>query len=413
MPIVPKGKSFSNQTVSAPTHPVDLDQVPQQLERVLADILFRNSRRYPDLLRYIVERTLQGQADALKERTLGIEVFHRKPDYDSNADPVVRVTAGEVRKRLAQYYAQAEHREELRIELPSGSYVPEFRMPDPTETKDEETQQAPVVSLEGSESHHSSTPRVLTWSVALVALLGLAAIAGFRAGRRAAHALPPALNNFWSPLLQSTTPVLLCIGSAAADLPRNPNPTLQAHPLASDPITFSDAVTLTRMVGFLEAHNKSFLMQSSTTTSFADLQRTPSILIAGFDNPWTLRLTEPLRFHFVQETGSVSAIVDREHPENHVWSVNFETPYLHITQDYGVLARFHDPLTDQMVVVAAGIGEDGTAAASALSLNEQYMEPMLRGIRQDPAHPNLEVVFSTNVIDGNPGPPRVVATTQW
>ena len=66
-------------------------QILLQLERLLSDPLFRNSKRYPDLLRYVVEQTLQGQADTLKERTLGMAVFHRKPDYDSNADPVVRV----------------------------------------------------------------------------------------------------------------------------------------------------------------------------------------------------------------------------------------------------------------------------------------------------------------------------------
>ena len=392
-------------------HPVDPAQVPQQLERILSSTLFRNSKRYPDLLRYVVEQTLRGQAETLKERTLGVEVFRRKPDYDSNADPVVRVTAGEVRKRLAQYYAQPEHHGELRIDLPSGSYVPEFRMPEPAPaaTEEDERQEATVDSGLRTATFRQS----LGVRLGAFVLLALAGMVGFFAGSRPTHPLPPALRSFWSPLLQSPTPILLCIGSAAAELPPNPNPTLQAHPLASDPITFADAVTLTRMAGFLEAHNKSFLMQSSTTTTFVDLQRTPSILVAAFDNPWTLRLTDPLRFHFVQLAGAVSAIADREHPENHAWSVDFQTPYLHITKDYGILARFHDPITEQMIVVAAGIGEDGTAAASALSLNEQYMRQVLSALRTDPAHPNLEVVFSTDVIDGNPGPPRIVATAQW
>jgi len=51
-----------------------------------------------------VEQTLAGNEDNLKERTLGVEVFHRTPDYDTNLDPVVRLCAGEVRKRIAQYY---------------------------------------------------------------------------------------------------------------------------------------------------------------------------------------------------------------------------------------------------------------------------------------------------------------------
>jgi len=93
----------------------------QQLERVVASKHFRNSRRYPAFLRFVVEHTLAGKTDVLKERTLGTEVFDRPSDYDTNADPIVRVTAGEVRKRIAQYYQDPGHEEELRIDLPLGS----------------------------------------------------------------------------------------------------------------------------------------------------------------------------------------------------------------------------------------------------------------------------------------------------
>src|ERR1700746_2184936 len=93
-----------------------------QLERILANPLFKNSRRYPNLLRYVVEQTLKGHPDELKERTLGIEVFGREPDYDTNLDPVVRTTAAEIRKRLALYYQDPNHESDLRIDLPLGSY---------------------------------------------------------------------------------------------------------------------------------------------------------------------------------------------------------------------------------------------------------------------------------------------------
>src|ERR1700760_1953669 len=89
-----------------------------QLERVVSSKHFRNSKRYPSLLRFVVEQTLAGKTEELKERTLGIHVFGRPSDYDTNDDPIVRVTAGEIRKRLAQYYQEAGHEEELRIDLP-------------------------------------------------------------------------------------------------------------------------------------------------------------------------------------------------------------------------------------------------------------------------------------------------------
>ena len=90
---------------------------------------FRNSRRYPAFLAHIVRHTLDGDLDSLKERILGIEVFKRPHDYDTGSDPVVRITAGEVRKRIALYYHDEGTEQELRIELPPGSYVPVFSAP--------------------------------------------------------------------------------------------------------------------------------------------------------------------------------------------------------------------------------------------------------------------------------------------
>src|SRR5712691_11919472 len=105
------------------------EAIRNQMERMLANPLFKNSKRYPNLLRYIVEHTLAGFPGELKERTLGVEVFGRQPDYDTNADPVVRATAGEIRKRIAQYYHEHGHETEIRIDLLPGSYVPEFEIP--------------------------------------------------------------------------------------------------------------------------------------------------------------------------------------------------------------------------------------------------------------------------------------------
>src|SRR5487761_2606766 len=79
-------------------------KIVAQLEIILASHHFSHSKRSQLLFRYIVAKTLEGQASILKERTLGIEVFGRAPDYDTNADPIVRMTAGEIRKLIAQYY---------------------------------------------------------------------------------------------------------------------------------------------------------------------------------------------------------------------------------------------------------------------------------------------------------------------
>src|SRR5215471_19335383 len=111
-----------------PSTEADRNSARSQLAKMLAHPLFANSKRYPTLLRHVVECSLDGRTENLKERTLGIEVFGRKADYDTNLDPVVRITAGEIRKRIAQYYHDPEHESELRIDLPPGSYAPLFHL---------------------------------------------------------------------------------------------------------------------------------------------------------------------------------------------------------------------------------------------------------------------------------------------
>src|SRR5579875_3854020 len=101
----------------------------EQLERLLANPYFSHSRRFPSFLRFIVAETLSGRTDLLKERTVGVEVFGKHPDYDTANDPIVRVTAAEIRKRIAQYYQDPAHEHELRLSLPPGSYVPKFDPP--------------------------------------------------------------------------------------------------------------------------------------------------------------------------------------------------------------------------------------------------------------------------------------------
>ena len=102
----------------------DAATIRVQLERLLQSKAFSSSGRNSRFLTYLVERTLEGRADSLKERSVGVEVFGRSADYDTGADNVVRTAAGELRKRLAQYYSEPGNEREFRIELPPGSYVP-------------------------------------------------------------------------------------------------------------------------------------------------------------------------------------------------------------------------------------------------------------------------------------------------
>src|SRR3954447_7822114 len=110
---------------------VDHAAVDAQLARLLQSSRFRNSKRSQALLRFVVQAALAGDQNSLKERCIGAAVFGRETAYDTGQDPIVRNAAIEVRKRLAQYYMEPEHASELRIDLPSGSYLPTFTIEAP------------------------------------------------------------------------------------------------------------------------------------------------------------------------------------------------------------------------------------------------------------------------------------------
>src|SRR3984957_10067631 len=124
------GQAHANTPAGQRPARVSEEAVREELSRVLSCHEFRLSKRSQDFVRYVVEHTLSGREDMLKERTIGIEVFGRSTSYEPSDDATVRVKAGDVRKRLGLYYADQGARDPLRIELPAGTYVPEFRRAD-------------------------------------------------------------------------------------------------------------------------------------------------------------------------------------------------------------------------------------------------------------------------------------------
>ena len=97
-----------------------------EVERILASKGFASAGRLSRLLRYVVDKTLAGEADQLKEYAVGIEVFDRDDKYDPRLDSIVRVEAGRLRSRLDEYYNGEGASAPVRITLPRGGYVAQF-----------------------------------------------------------------------------------------------------------------------------------------------------------------------------------------------------------------------------------------------------------------------------------------------
>jgi hypothetical protein len=414
--------SFSEATATHETFNEEEKRAIQaQLERLLANPHFSNSRRFPPFLRYIVNATIHGQAELLKERTLGIEIFGKDADYDTAVDPIVRVTAAEIRKRIAQYYQESGHENELRLSLAPGSYVPRFHLSaiappisKPESTVDSAALAAPDVSPAQARSRAASHSRWILLAVLGVLLLGIGATyIGWRHSQRSAFA------EFWDPILSSSEPVLFCVADqtqyTAISLRDAGNPeqqiTLKDNLTA---VVIDDLSTIIKIASVLESSGKRYTLRGQDVTSLMDLRNGSSIVIGAFDNVWTLRLTRNLRYHFANDADmSHLWIADSTAPSQSHWIVDRGVQMAtNNYRDYAIVARFTDDITGKPTLVAAGIARGGTIAAGEFLTNPDLLNAV-RNQRPSANEKNVEVVLSTQIVNGEPGTPKIEAVYFW
>ena len=397
--------------------------IRDQLERLLADSYFSHSKRFPMFLRFVTERTLAGEADHINERWLGIEIFGRSADYDTAADPVVRVTAAEIRKRVAQYYQDPAHANELRISLPSGSYVPKFHLPkDAGDSGLKETEQPAPEALMPAEPRHSSHParqsRHSTLTLAITSILVGILSAGSVFYWLVMHRPEP--DFFWQPVLAAKDPVLLCVADqlqySAISLRDAAEPTHQI--LLKDNLTavvMDDVYATVKVAGILQSSGKKYAVRGEGATSLQDLRNGPTVFIGAFDNAWTLRQTNSLRYHFANNADmSRHEIVDSLSPTQTHWVVDRSVQIAtNNYRDYAIFARFTDPNTGNLSVIVAGIGRGGTIAAGEFLTDPGDLAQIKRAAQAAGEKKNMEIVLSTQIIDGEPGSPKVEASYFW
>lgn len=411
------------------------DAVRGQLERLLASARFASSVRCQTLLRHLVEEALRGDVESLKERNLGIELFHRDAGYDTNADPVVRIAASEVRKKLAQYYFDPANRGHIRIAIPVGSYVPEFTYPDggPNnstanlwETTEEHSKpddtELTVAPLMPPQTQ-SPRRRLLMW-VGLGA--GLVILCAAALTWRTMTA-PGPLDEFWAPLVASRSPILLCLGQMqASQVQLDPIPSRNPGEAAMSiigsgavedvkmPIAdLDDAITLANIAGLLRSKRRQLLIRPEAETSYEDLQKGPVVLVGALNNDWTLRLMRNMRYQF-NENAQLHAwwVSDQKNPGARLGLLVLG-PKVNMTQDLAVVARVLDPETKQPTIIVAGVAPEGTLGAGNFVTDPQYWKDFAASLPRNWQSKNLEILLSVNVIDSQPGPPRVLSTVIW
>jgi hypothetical protein len=228
----------------------------------------------------------------------------------------------------------------------------------------------------------------------------------------------------WKAFLHSSGPVLICLDTHDLHLPNtasSPNgESFVDLVLHKQIVSLDDAAVLSSMAALLGKKGIPFRVAGAEQTSLTEFRRQPVILIGAIDNKWTIRLTKGLRYRIevANPPGSgsdkepIASIVDSEHPGDSQWRVDLSIPFAAWKSDYAIVASMDDSTTGVPVLIEAGLGNDGSIAASELItsgalVSQLETEAVCRG------KVNFEAVVGTNIIDTRPGPPHILRLKCW
>jgi hypothetical protein len=422
----------------------DREAVVRELHAILASPFFRASKRSQQFLSYVVQYRLDGNLEPLKERTIGTDLFNRPAGYATGDDSVVRVQAGEVRRRLDQYYQSQPSESQVQIDLLLGSYAPEFSWRPTPET----APIAPGPEIEVALSPIEEEPPIPAphsrhhwpqWTAAVVlTALVLGSVAGLLIWRTRSQ--QSALEAFWAPLLANTRPVLICLPKPISYRPSialfnrnaerpgefdnevdrmNQSPHLKPDDKLQwgDMIEYGDlgvgkgdVKAAIRLSSYLGRVGKDSEVRIGNEYAFEDLRTSPTIIIGAFSNRWTMQMTSNLHFAFAEDHGVFR--IQEQGGAGRSWYAKLDHNW-QIIEDYGIVTRLVNSSTGQFVVAVAGITSDGSEAAADMATNPKELEKALAGVSSGWKQKNVQIVVKTTVTDAVAGPVEVVATHIW
>jgi hypothetical protein len=419
------------------------------LDEMLRSAPFTSSRQSQKLLRYLVEKSILEDEDALKERIIGVEVFGRPNDYNTGDDPIVRARIGEVRKRLAQYYhAQANDVPNVRFEIPVGSYRVLFHFR-PLSAESEPGS----IPMSNQPLNHDVDGKVLLttrrrklrmgrlWMGALT--LGvLIFILSYPLHSRLLNR-EPNRNAFWAPLVKASPTIFVYIGENSAYMPTasfmkrfrethsldedqmqgtlirldrlTPNEVLRAgdvYPENDDLVSSGNVAACVAICSLLQSMHRTPDVRSGLGLSPEDLKDSAAVFIGAFDNKWTMQLSTDLPFQFQLRENEVDTIVEKD-GQHREWKTNIIGANGESLEEYAIVARLTRSKLRRPVIIAAGLRARGTRAAGDFIADSAATDLLLKNAPANWSHNNLEVVLVSDTIKGGPGLARVIAARYW
>ena len=415
------------------------EEIRRQLRNILESPVFHGSKRCKQFLEYICEKTLSGEAETLKERTIAVEVFGRPPHSDLGEDTIVRVGAREVRKRLAQYYVTSEGlAAEVHIDLLPGSYAPEFKHACAAKDVQVKVHDATPSGLVLVPDQPALRRRIVL-SVSAVLLLAAAAVLLVLKGTGTSN---DGYARFWEPVFASDDPMLLAVANPLVYHPSARATRLSAEnqppqtipiqrpihvpanqldgsdliPVPNQYVGFGDMVVATEVAEMLGRRSKAVRVRLASSVQFADFRQGHTLLIGAITNPWTLELSQSWRFQFARNPGLDTVIVDTMDTRSAELQRRWRVPANQdgsASEDYMLICRIRNSVASGFLVVAAGVKQFGTEAAGHLLTDPRQLTAVLDKLPRGWEEKNLQIVLHSKVIGNTPGQPDVVAWHVW
>jgi len=362
-------------------------KIMAHLDELLSSPGFAGSRRRQAFLKYVVEETLAGRGDAIKERNIAVDVFDRSSDFDAHSASIVRVTGSEVRKRLAQAYASGLDGG-VRVELPLGSYQPSFQF----------TSESVDALLHSPQQSSEPGIRAFTrFQVVAAAITGIILLAGAGAFYRLHHQ-PSATDRLWKPFLNPDQPVLVSL----ATLNTLPNDKGAETSFVGTGGAFGAA----RFAEQLALRRQAFLLKFGSDVSFSDLKSSAAILLGN--TRWSDELMRTQRFR-IERGEQVRSVVDSQ-AEGRRWSV---TRGSEPTEGYSIVTRLLNMETGRPILLVAGLDPRDTQAAVEFLADERLFGTFSAAAPADWTHKNFQVVLHNRIFGKSPGSLNVVASHVW
>jgi hypothetical protein len=428
-----------------PLYVEDRNSVLAELACLLESHHFKASRRCCEFLDYVVRQTLKGNLVSLKERALGVELFNRNADYDTNSDPVVRATAGEVRKKLAQHYQESK-RGRAYIVLPVGTYIPRFEIqvePAHDSILDEIISQVEPRPHLARIDDQPQQPSPLHWRliqksrirvalavlgsmvIALILCFGLAQIIAQREAVQSQMA-GPALATFWRPFLAPQIDSVAVFSEVRGRSGSSPAGAV-TYPVgfslgesASPGISgVGEVMGVHALDGVFNSFHRSLRAKRSNFFTFDDASNENVIFVGSpLANP-PLRLLQNSRNFVFQiisnESGQPQLAIINNKPQAGEPKQFLSTPEnLPIKEDYALISLSPGIRPEKRVLVLAGITTFGTQAAAEFVSRNDALKNLLSYLKVSPngdIEP-FEAVISVRINDEVPMEERIVAVHQ-